>query len=574
MKRYFFISLALFFLAFPAHADITNDQHVFNIDPQYDSRGRSTTTVTLRVISDRAYLYVADEYWNQLGQTGQTRLLSQMTSLGNEFDQRIYSQETAFFGSEPNPGIDGDPRVTLVLANLRTNVGGYFDSSNEYSRAEVPASNEREMIFINTNFLSDAPRLYPFLAHEFQHLISFNQKEKIRGITDDIWLNELRSEYAIQYLGYNTPFQGSNLERRAQAFLSQPSDSSTEWKNNLADYGQIALLGTYIGEHWSPRIIADQLTSTKTNIASINDALTRNGFTDTFQDMFTNWMITNALNNSTLGAKFSYTNSGLANVRVNPTSVISNMTDTAVLDVQLILKDWEQHWYDIQGFMPGSNPTLQVSFSGDLASLRVPYVVFPSSGPPTVRTAIIDATHPNLLIPGIGASVARVLLMPYTSQKSSNFSSNEPAHAITMHLARVAQTVVPTPTSVTPEQFDLHEGDFIRAEGDNDIHIINQNGYKRIVLSPEICLQYGHLGARGCFSAVRMVTPAIRDAFTTSPYYTNGETNDGGVYQLIITGEDSAYLKDLHTMLYAFGQDDFDARAVFRINNREQASYQ
>jgi hypothetical protein len=58
---------------------------------------------------------------------------------------------------------------------------------------------------------------------------------------------------------------------------------------------------------------------------------------------------------------------------------------------------------------------------------------------------------------------------------------------------------------VKPEDFGLSEGDFIRAEGDNDVFIVNQFGYKRLVLNPKICLQYGHLGKRGCFSAVKTV---------------------------------------------------------------------
>ncbi len=547
MKKYFFAVILFAAIAVPARADVLGESHIFFVSTEYDSRGRDHINATLRGTSDRAYFYVADEYWNELGQLGQSQLLVLMGGLGNEFDRRIYSLETAFFGSEPNPGIDGDPKLTLVLANLRSGVGGYFDSSNEYPKMQIANSNEREMIFLNTAYASDPPRLYPFLAHEFQHLISFNQKEKLRGISDDIWLNELRSEYAIQYLGYNTPYQGSNLERRAQAFLDAPSDSVTEWKNYLADYGQVALLGTYIGEHWSPRVIADTLTSSFGGISSINDSLARNGYHDTFQDIFERWMFANSL-------------------KVPPTLLTSSITDTANLDVALALKDWEQHWYDIRSFAMGANSTLKISFEGDLASLRVPYVVFLSDGTTAIRTV----TSPTILIPDVGATASRVLLMPYTSQKLSGSSSNEPIHGMTMHFTRVA----PQAIMVRPEQFNLQEGDFIRAEGDKDIFIINQHGYKRIVLSPKICLQYGHLGARGCFSAVHIVSPSVRDAFTTSPYYTNGETNDDKVYQLIETGEDSAYLKDLHTMLYAFNQNNFDAYAVFRINSHEQKSYQ
>ena len=129
------------------------------------------------------------------------------------------------------------------------------------------------------------------------------------------------------------------------------------------------------------------------------------------------------------------------------------------------------------------------------------------------------------------------------------------------------------PTGTIPAQYGLQEGDFIRAEGDNDIYIINNFGYKRLVLSPTICKQYAHLGRRGCFDVVHIVSMAMRDAFLTSPYYTNGETSDGIVYKLIINGEDSAVLAHTTWHLWDFSIDTFTANAVFRINTREQNSY-
>ncbi|MEK7582823.1 MAG: hypothetical protein AAB483_00225 [Patescibacteria group bacterium] len=565
------VGLAWFLVVPDVYADVLGAQQVFFVNSEYDSRGRDQVGATLRSVSERAYLYVADDYWNGLGTFGRSQTLESLHGIGTEFDQRIYPQETTFFGSEPNPGIDDDPRVTLVFADLRQSVGGYFDSGNEFLRSQVPNSNEREIIFLNASQLWDPVRLHHFIAHEFQHLISFNQKEKLRSLEEDIWLNELRSEYAIGHLGYNSAYSGSNIERRAQSFLNQPSDSVTEWKNFIPDYGQVALLGAYMKQHWSPRVVADQLTSHTNGIASINDALARNGYTDTFHDIFTGWMIANRLNDPSLGARYAYSDPGLASIRVAPTLLFPNMADAASLEVPLVLRDWEQRWYDLKGFVAGPTSTLRVSFSGDMASLRIPYVVFFNDGTTTIRTA----TTGEILIPNVGVTVTGVLLMPYTSQKLSGFSSNEPTHAITMSLARVKpQAIVVPEEKITPEKFGLHEGDFIRAEGDKDIFIINPHGYKRIVLSPKICLQYGHLGARGCFDAVHIVSASTRDAFTTSPYYTNGETEDGKIYQLIETGEDSAYLKDLNTMHYAFDQDGFGAYSVFRINNREQQSYQ
>ena len=58
----------------------------------------------------------------------------------NEFDENIYPNLKDAFGDEPNMGIDGDPKVYILLLNVRDGfsgsspsyIAGYFDPSNEY----------------------------------------------------------------------------------------------------------------------------------------------------------------------------------------------------------------------------------------------------------------------------------------------------------------------------------------------------------------------------------------------------------------------------------------------------------
>lgn len=529
-KIYLAISLALFSFgtARIAHADLLNDQHIFTIDSQYDSRGRTQLNATLRGVSTHAYFYVADDYWSGLNNFGKQQLIDMMSSIGNEFDSRIYPTETAFFGSEPNPGIDNDSRLVLVMTALKQGVGGYFDSSNEYSKQDIPTSNEREMIYLNTAQYTESRRLFPFLAHEFQHLISFNQKEKTRNVVDDVWLNEARSEYAITLDGYNTPFIGSTLEQRSFSYLQNPSDSLTEWKNTLADYGQITLFGEYLAEHWSPHVLADTLSTSAISIASINEALTRNGYSDTFETVFQSWMVANFLNDTSKTPLHGYTNPGLVNFRAPATQTMSATSGT--ISIVANFQNWEQHWYEVP--MPPSSLHVVYTVSPGV-TIRTPYLIFQSDGSYSLQIA--DGS--DIAIASNAAT--RIVLMPYLQPKVSSLV-------------------------VSPESFGLHEGDFIRAEGDNDVYIINEYGFKRLVLSPKICLLYGHLGARGCFSSIHMVTPDVRDAFKTSLYFTNGETNDGIVYRLVVTGEDSAYLApETHPL----------DNSVFLINTREQQAY-
>ena len=97
----------------------------------------------LALVSPHAYWYV---------EVGGEANRADLERSAEAFEERIYPAVTAVFGSEWSPGVDGDPRVTIVNGSLRS-VGGYFNSSDEYPRAVFSYSNQREMIYINTSFI-------------------------------------------------------------------------------------------------------------------------------------------------------------------------------------------------------------------------------------------------------------------------------------------------------------------------------------------------------------------------------------------------------------------------------------
>ncbi len=593
MKKGFFVLLSVLVLyghVRVVRADTLLENRSFFVSSQYDNRQRTQVHATLRIVSQKAYIYVEDEYWNSTDTAFQNQIINQAQVLANEFDNRIYPTETQFFGAEPNPGIDNDPRITIVLTPLVEYAGGYYDTANEVARTKEPSSNEREIIFLNIGVLNDTRRIESFLTHEFQHMISFNQKDLIQKVDDDVWLNEFRSEYAVDLLGYNEPLVGSNLERREQAFLNNPSDSITEWRNQTDDYGQIALFGVYLGHHFLPKVIADTTKNNLAGINSLNAALAANGYKQTFQDIFVDWMVANILNSTTINPLYGYAQDYLKSLHVSPTRTFSNFGDDVIFLASDSIKDWQQHWYDINPILPGKNSAIKISLSSpSLTSFSLPYLVFSNDGTVQLYTFAPNADSSVLYIKDAGTTINRVVLMPFKKDRLAGFSGNEEPVRLTMRMERVDVTTVPalsptiinpasssyqspaptpspiTPAAVHPGQFGLKEGDFIRAEGDNNIYIVNEYGYKRLVLSPKICLQYGHLGKRGCFAAVKKVTPTVRDAFTTSWYYTNGETHDGVIYKMETTGEDTAVLRRV--------AQPADLHSIFFFNTREQRSY-
>lgn len=135
------------------------------------------------------------------------------------------------------------------------------------------------------------------------------------------------------------------------------------------------------------------------------------------------------------------------------------------------------------------------------------------------------------------------------------------------YIPPVTPTPTPTPTSTTvkPEDYGLKEGDLIRAEGDFDIFIINQYGYKRLFLNPTIFNMYGHLN--GGWSAVKTVTTATRDAFITSTHYRF--VNEDKVYHMKVTGEDTGTLHWINMTAENFLSQGGKSDAIFTINKSE-----
>jgi immune inhibitor A len=126
-------------------------------------------------------------------------------SLVDEFQNKTYPTNREFFGSEWIPGVDGDPRMYVLLARgLGKHTGAYYDSASEFSRLAHPYSNEKELIVLNANAgLLNDEYWRSTLAHEFQHMIHWYQNRNA-----ETWLNEGASMLAQSINGFDA---GSNM---------------------------------------------------------------------------------------------------------------------------------------------------------------------------------------------------------------------------------------------------------------------------------------------------------------------------------------------------------------------------
>jgi len=179
MKKYLIINIiffgVLFVLPANAQAAVLYEEVNFFVDSKYDAFNRSELNATLREIGGNIYFYVDNEYYNTLNGTYKNGLREELEILADEFDNVIYPKLRAVFGSEWNPGIDNDDRITVLISQLVNSAGGYINTYDAYSKEIISNSNEREIIYLNAlNIFNKNNKA--FLAHEFQHLITLHQK--------------------------------------------------------------------------------------------------------------------------------------------------------------------------------------------------------------------------------------------------------------------------------------------------------------------------------------------------------------------------------------------------------------
>jgi len=273
-KKLKIIVIGTIFLILPVFVSAVSlgEKADFFVDPTYDLSQREEISATLQKIGPNLYFYIDDDWWRPLDYQKKQAVERALRNLGNEFYYKIYPTLTSTYGTEWKPGIDKDNRITVLIHPIVEEAGGYFNQGDEYPRLQNPKSNQREMIYLNSKYITSS-LVKSFLAHEFTHLITFNQKEKKYGVEEEIWLNEARAEYAPTLLGYDDEYEGSNLQRRVKKFLEKPSDSITEWQNTSADYGGLNLFIQYLVEQYGIEILVDSLKSENVGIKSLNYAL-------------------------------------------------------------------------------------------------------------------------------------------------------------------------------------------------------------------------------------------------------------------------------------------------------------
>lgn len=487
-----------------ASADTIGESRTFFVNEKYDATSRTQLTATLQVISVHAYLYVDDVYWQSLSYEQRLAAKMALQELGNEFDARIYPEEIKLWGKESNPGIDGDTRTVILFQKIHSQAGGYFDTIHGYQKTNDINSNAREMIFVNADVIGSV-NLKSFVAHEFQHLISFNQKEKMHNVNEDVWLNEVRSEYSMSLFEYDLPHERSTLLSRVRVFLANPTDSLTEWPNTPTDYAIASLFGQYLVGRYGEGILGETISYKTTGIASLNEYFARHGLAERFQDVFRDWMVAVLMNNVSYDARYGYTRSDLSSFRVTP-RVRETVDPTSGLVVSNTLKDWQPMWYEfvMRDINAGLMHAVRLDTTGDSGiPYQISYMITYRDGSLDVEDASLlsGGSHITYLMSPLSSGssgIEKIVVVATRRYATEKFGTNEVGSSFSIGVSLVdreqAIQELGTSDSVSfNRRADiLHDGSPIKRRGsESEIYVI-QGKYKRLIV-PSVLAFYPSL---------------------------------------------------------------------------------
>ncbi len=250
---------------------------------------------------DAELLYVTPQtyFWAEKG----TRVnLNEVKALMDTFDQKIIPTNREFFGSEWNPGVDGDPHIYVLYAGgLGSNIGGYFSSSDSYNPVVREYSNGHELFLLSSTQPIGDSYAYSTLAHEFVHMIQWATDRN-----DVSWLSEGFAEVGAFLNGYDVG--GADW-----FYVQNPDLQLNDWATNDspdfgAHYGQSFLYLAYFLDRFGEEATKALTANSENDLASVDDTLrtlnavdSQTGKVVTADDVFMDWAAAMYLKDKSVG---------------------------------------------------------------------------------------------------------------------------------------------------------------------------------------------------------------------------------------------------------------------------------
>ena len=301
----------------PYEIGATQDFWVGNVD----TNENFMITAVLCYVGENTYFWIEE---------GVEYEQTDLDLLGDTFDQVIVPVNREFFGSEWDPGVDGDPHIYIVYAGgLGYSLAGYYSSVDELHPLAHEYSNAHEMFLINSDNVDLwEDYIYGTLAHEYQHMIHWYTDKN-----ESTWLNEGFSMLAELLNGYDVGGHDS-------VYLNYTDVQLTDWGDdvgsNSAYYGASFLFTTYFLDRFGEEASKAVVKHPDNGMASIDQVLNDLGIINpdtnlpfTAEDVFANWAVANILQDTSIAdGRYGYTN--YDPISAHLTETVSELTSESI----------------------------------------------------------------------------------------------------------------------------------------------------------------------------------------------------------------------------------------------------
>ena len=212
-----------------------------------------------------------------------------LQTAADEFAHVMVPVMREIFGQEWSPGVDNDPRLSILHTSSLPDAVGEYSSTDQYLSAIEPFSNQREMFYVSlAEFDVGTDDYLATLAHEYEHMIQWSNDP-----SESTWLDEGLAQLAERIVGFDTvtthpSFLGST-DIQLNAWPSNPAQ-------NLPNYGGSYLYLLYLWERFGDDLIRDLAKNPEDGMAAVRQALAKLGVDA--RDVFGDWTVANLLGNA------------------------------------------------------------------------------------------------------------------------------------------------------------------------------------------------------------------------------------------------------------------------------------
>lgn len=242
------------------------------------------------------------------------------------------------WGDDPNQYINlidsaESASITILLSDIKnadsTDGGtvGYFYSKDNFLSSYYSGSNERIMFYIDSAIYAKAGEnsdsgndavwktsdywpqvIFSTLAHEFQHMIHFYQKQIMFNTSGtDIWLNEMCSLVTEDLiaekinnigprgvLAVDTAGNSENDDGRLPIFNVAHNNTFLKWEGGLDDYSTAYAFGAFLARNYGgaelfQKIVQSSETDEHAVLNAINSINSIKNLSKTFEDLLIEW---------------------------------------------------------------------------------------------------------------------------------------------------------------------------------------------------------------------------------------------------------------------------------------------